>query len=72
MEPATDGSGYRFVASDGGVFDFNEPFAGSLGGQSIPASIVGIAPYRTTGYWLVGASGTVTAFGGATNYGGGI
>ena len=72
MEAAADGSGYRFVANDGGVFDFNEIFAGSLGGQSLSAPIVGMTSFGTTGYWLVGASGNVTAFGGVANYGGGV
>src|ERR1019366_6605332 len=65
MEADPDGSGYRFVASDGGVFDFNQPFVGSLGGQALPAPIVGMASDASGGYWLVGASATVTPFGGA-------
>jgi hypothetical protein len=66
MEAANYGSGYRLVASDGGVFDFNSAFAGSLGGQTLPAPIVGMAPFGDSGYWLVGASASVSAFGGAT------
>jgi hypothetical protein len=68
MEAAPDGSGYRFVASDGGVFDFNLPFDGSLGGQVLPAPIVAIASDTAGGYWLVGASATLTSFGGAPIY----
>jgi hypothetical protein len=68
MEAAADGSGYRFVASDGGVFDFNQSFAGSLGGQALPAPIVGMASDTKSGYWLVGASATLTPFGGAALY----
>ena len=38
------GRGYLMVASDGGVFTFSDlAFLGSLGGQRIPAPIVGIA-----------------------------
>jgi hypothetical protein len=69
MEAAADGSGYRLAASDGGVFDFNQAFAGSLNGKNLPAPIVGIAPSGMGGYWLVGASATVTAFGSATVFG---
>jgi hypothetical protein len=71
MAAAANGGGYRFVASDGGVFDFNLPFAGSLGGQALPAPIVGMASSAGSGYWLVGASATVTPFGGAVIYGAG-
>ena len=42
------GNGYLMVASDGGVFDFStKPFLGSLGGQSLSASIIGIAAFST-------------------------
>jgi hypothetical protein len=68
MAAATDGGGYRFVAQDGGVFDFGQPFSGSLGGQALPAPIVGMASNAAGGYWLVGSSATVTAFGGAAVY----
>ena len=68
MEAAADGSGYRFVASDGGIFDFNQRFAGSLGGQALPAPIVGMAANAAGGYWVVGATATVSGFGGAIVY----
>jgi hypothetical protein len=68
MEAATDGSGYRIVASDGGIFDFNQPFSGSLGGQVLPAPIVAMASNGAAGYWVVGATATVTGFGGAMTY----
>ncbi|HUY64003.1 MAG TPA: protease pro-enzyme activation domain-containing protein [Acidimicrobiales bacterium] len=42
--PGTPGSpGYWMVASDGGIFAFNAPFAGSMGGQHLSAPIVGMA-----------------------------
>ncbi len=35
--------GYWFMAQDGGVFTFNVPFLGSLGGQTLSQPIVGMA-----------------------------
>jgi len=43
-QPRRTGGWLPFVAGDGGVFDFNLPFVGSLGGQALPAPIVGMAP----------------------------
>ncbi len=67
--PAPPGvaQGYRLVALDGGVFAFGDaPFEGSLGGVTLAAPIVGLAPDRNgTSYWLTGADGGVFAFGGA-------
>jgi hypothetical protein len=41
--------GYWLVASDGGVFSFNAPFAGSMGGTVLNKPIVGIsAPISST------------------------
>ena len=40
-DPAT--GGYWLVASDGGVFSFNAPFFGSLGGKHLDAPMVGMA-----------------------------
>jgi hypothetical protein len=68
MAAASDGMGYRIVARDGGVFDFNQPFSGSLGGQALPAPIIGMASNGAEGYWVVGATATVTSFGGAMTY----
>jgi hypothetical protein len=68
--PAVDpDSGYRLVASDGGVFAYGSAtFDGSAvpgaGGQTVPAPIVGTATDPATGgYWEVGSDGTVYAFG---------
>ncbi len=36
-------TGYRFVASDGGIFSFNAPFLGSMGGKPLNKPIVGMA-----------------------------
>ncbi|MGH9114975.1 MAG: delta-60 repeat domain-containing protein, partial [Acidimicrobiales bacterium] len=50
-DPVT--GGYWLVASDGGIFAFNAPFAGSMGGKHLDKPIVGIAAdARTGGYWL--------------------
>jgi hypothetical protein len=37
------GEGYWEVASDGGIFAFNVPFLGSMGGKPLNAPIVGMA-----------------------------
>lgn len=40
IAPVSDGSGYRLVASDGGVFDFNTPFFGSTGGMRLNKPVI--------------------------------
>ncbi len=69
--PAGGPSGYRFVASDGGVFDFgNLPFCGSMGGQPLNKPIVGMAATPDGGgYWLVASDGGIFAFGDASFHG---
>jgi hypothetical protein len=63
MASAADGSGYWFVASDGGIFAFDVPFYGSEGAHPIPAPVVGMAGDASTGgYWMVGGDGTVYGF----------
>ncbi|MEM9710955.1 MAG: hypothetical protein AAGA17_01945 [Actinomycetota bacterium] len=40
------GDGYLMVASDGGIFAFSdEPFYGSLGGETIPAPVVAVTAF---------------------------
>ena len=65
------GDGYRFVASDGGVFDFGSAgFYGSTGGLTLNRPIVGMASTPSThGYWLVASDGGIFAFGDAQFYG---
>jgi hypothetical protein len=65
-----NGKGYRFVASDGGVFCFGQAaFDGSAGGQTLAAPVNGIASDGATGgYWLAGTSGTVYNYGGAASF----
>jgi len=68
---AGDCNGYRFVASDGGVFDFGSAtFAGSTGGMALAAPIVGMATTPDGGgYWLVASDGGIFTFGDAHFYG---
>ena len=64
--------GYRFVASDGGVFTYGTgaPFLGSMGGTPLNQPIVGMAVMPAgDGYYLVAADGGVFSFGSAKFYG---
>ena len=56
--------GYRFVASDGGIFSFgNAQFHGSAGGSKLNSPIVGMATTANRdGYWLVAADGGIFAY----------
>lgn len=64
------GRGYWFVASDGGVFAFDAPYFGSMGGVLLRKPIVGIAATPTgEGYWLVAADGGLFTFGDAAFHG---
>jgi hypothetical protein len=69
--PPASKSGYRFVATDGGIFDFGTlPFCGSMGGQFLSKPIVGIASTPDDGgYWEVASDGGIFAFGDAQFYG---
>jgi hypothetical protein len=61
-------SGYREVASDGGVFSFGDAtFEGSTGALHLNRPIVGMAATPSgQGYWLVASDGGVFSFGDAT------
>jgi hypothetical protein len=70
--------GYRFVASDGGVFDFGaasfhgSPVTAKVAGSAPPPrpSIVGmVATPDDAGYWLLGADGSVYSYGDAGFHG---
>ena len=66
------GSGYRFVAADGGVFDYGTgaPFLGSMGGQKLNSPIVGMAVMPGgDGYYLVASDGGIFNYGSAQFYG---
>jgi hypothetical protein len=65
-------SGYRFVASDGGVFDYGAgaPFLGSMGGMHLNKPVVGMAVMPGgDGYDLVASDGGIFSFGSAQFYG---
>ena len=68
---ATTGSGYRQVATDGGVFCFgNASFYGSMGGSALNAPMVGMANTGDgKGYWTVASDGGIFAYGNAKFYG---
>jgi hypothetical protein len=61
------GQGYRFVASDGGVFDFGDAsFWGSTGGITLNKPVVGMASTpSTSGYWLAASDGGIFSYGDA-------
>jgi hypothetical protein len=63
--------GYRFVASDGGLFAFGGAgFNGSHGGQALNKPMVGMAATPDGGgYWLVASDGGVFSYGDAVFYG---
>jgi len=69
--PPASKNGYRFVASDGGIFDFGTlPFCGSMGGQVLTRPVVGIASTPDGGgYWEVASDGGIFAFGDAAFHG---
>ncbi len=55
--------GYWVAASDGGIFAYDAPFFGSMGGKPLNQRIVGIAADpRTGGYWEVASDGGLFAF----------
>ncbi len=68
MEATANGKGYRFVASDGGIFTYGQaPFDGSTGSLALVAPVVGMAADNVTnGYWLAAADGGIFTFGGAS------
>ena len=65
------GDGYRFVASDGGVFDFGDAgFYGSTGSLRLNQPVVGMADTPSTnGYWLVASDGGIFNYGDAGFFG---
>ena len=65
-------SGYRFVASDGGIFNYGSgaPFLGSMGGTPLNKPVVGMAVMPAgDGYYLVASDGGIFNFGSAQFYG---
>ncbi len=65
-------TGYRFVASDGGIFSYGPgaPFLGSMGGTPLNKPVVGMAVKPGgDGYYLVASDGGIFSFGSAQFYG---
>ena len=65
------GQGYRFVASDGGIFDYGDAtFWGSVGSLHLNAPVVGMAVTPSTnGYWMVASDGGIFDYGDARFFG---
>ncbi len=65
------GHGYRFVASDGGIFDYGDAgFWGSTGSLRLNAPVVGMAVTPSTnGYWMVASDGGIFDYGDAQFFG---
>ena len=56
-------TGYQEVASDGGLFSFNAPYYGSMGGKPLNATVVGMAVEPDNGgYYEVASDGGIFAF----------
>jgi hypothetical protein len=69
--PAGHPTGYRLVATDGGIFTFgNLPFCGSTGSITLNKPVVGITSTPDGGgYWMVATDGGIFAFGNAHFHG---
>jgi hypothetical protein len=61
--PDGDGAGYWLVASDGGIFAFDAPFRGSMGGTPLNQPITGMVRYGD-GYLMAASDGGVFDFSG--------
>ena len=62
--------GYWMAASDGGIFAYDAPFFGSMGGKPLNKPVVGmVATPDGGGYWEVASDGGVFNFGDAALYG---
>ena len=71
MAPDPKGAGYWMVASDGGIFSFEDAqFYGSTGSLTLNRPVVGMAATPDgRGYWLVASDGGIFSFGDAQFYG---
>jgi ribosomal protein L24E len=61
LVPDADGRGYWLVASDGGIFAFDAPFKGSMGGRPLAKPVTGMVRYGD-GYLMVGEDGGIFNF----------
>lgn len=63
--------GYAVVGGDGGVFNYDSQFYGSLGGTALSKPIIaGTWTLTGNGYWLMDSDGAIFSFGDATYKGG--
>jgi hypothetical protein len=67
MAVSPSGLGYWLVGANGDVYNFGDAgFFGSIGGATIAAPVVGMAPTPGgRGYWLVASDGGIFSFGDA-------
>jgi ligand-binding sensor domain-containing protein len=68
LVPDGDGHGYWLVASDGGIFAFDAPFYGSMGGKNLNKPISAMVG-GTAGYLMVAEDGGIFAFGNTPFFG---
>ncbi len=62
--------GYYLAAADGGIFAYQAPFFGSMGGRTLNQPIVGMAVTPSgLGYWTVASDGGIFCFGDAAFFG---
>jgi hypothetical protein len=67
-DPAT--GGYWLVASDGGIFAYDAPFFGSMGGKPLNKPSVALAATPDgKGYWEVASDGGLFTFGNTSFHG---
>jgi hypothetical protein len=68
--PCATSQGYRFIATDGGVFSYGAAdFRGSASGV-IPTAAVGVASTPTgDGYWIATSDGRIVVYGDAVDHG---
>lgn len=63
VDAASTPAGYWLASSSGGVFSFNAPFRGSMGGTPLNKPVAAIVEDPVTnGYWLAASDGGVFAF----------
>jgi hypothetical protein len=62
-------TGYRLVASDGGIFAYRSSFEGSAAGTATSPIVAAASTRTNAGYWLAAADGTVFAYGDAQRKG---
>ena len=61
LVPDPDNVGYWLVARDGGVFAFDAPFRGSMGGTPLNKPVIGMVGFGV-GYLMVAEDGGIFNF----------